>query len=351
MPNFILENYTLFVIVLGTLFLGVANGVLGVFTVLKKQALVGDALSHATLPGVVLAFIFTGAKDMWILLLGAAISSLVAMLLIEAIKRVSKIKDDALLSLILASFFGIGQVLLLLIQGGGNAHSSGLQNFIFGQAATMLLSDVYLIAGISILVLTLIILFYKELKLFVFNRDYFYSLGFSSKIMSALLTMMTVLVVTISIRTVGVILMSAFLIAPSVSARQWSNRLVHNLVLAGLFGVMAGVGGSLISSQVTNLPTGPVIVVVLSVIVVISLFFAPKRGIIHNSIMLNRHKKDLAKYYQLIHLYEVKTPVLRADLSDESFLARGLVEVIDDTINLTEDGQSFVEYILRRGKK
>ena len=85
---------------------------LGVFTVLKKQALVGDALSHATLPGVVLAFIFTGAKDMWILLLGAAISSLVAMLLIEAIKRVSKIKDDALLSLILASFFGIGQVLL-----------------------------------------------------------------------------------------------------------------------------------------------------------------------------------------------------------------------------------------------
>jgi len=351
MPNFILENYTLFIIVLGTLFLGVANGVLGVFTVLKKQALVGDALSHATLPGVVLAFMVTGAKDMWILLLGAAISSLIAMLLIEGIKRVSKIKDDALLSLILASFFGIGQVLLLLVQGGGNAASSGLQNFIFGQAATMLISDVYLIAGIALFVLLLIFLFYKELKLFVFNSDYFYSLGFSKILMSGLLTMMTVLVVTISIRTVGVILMSAFLIAPSVSSRQWSDRLVHNLVLAGIFGVVAGVGGSLISSQVTNLPTGPVIVVVLSLIVIISLFFAPKRGIIHNSIQLNRHKKDLAKYYQLIHLYEVKTPVLRSDLSDETFLSEGLVEVIDDNIDLTLKGYDFVERILKRGKK
>lgn len=348
MANFILHNYTLFIIVIGTLFLGVVNGVLGVFTVLKRQALVGDALSHATLPGVVLAFMFTGVKDMWVLLIGAAISALVAMFLIEMIKRVSKTKDDALLSLILASFFGIGQVLLLLVQSGGDSTSAGLQNFIFGQAATMLSGDVYLIAGVALFVLLIIVLFYKELKLFVFNADYFYSLGFSKLLMSSLLTLLTVLVVTISIRTVGVILMSAFLIAPSVSARQWSNRLVINLLLAGLFGVVAGVGGSLISSQVTNLPTGPVIVLVLSLIVAVSLFFAPKRGIIYNSMRLRKHKKDLAKFYQLIHLYEVKAPVLRINLSEESFLNEGLVEVNEEYINLTLKGRQFVEKIMRR---
>lgn len=351
MPNFILENYTLFIIVLGTLFLGLVNGVLGVFTVLKKQALVGDALSHATLPGVVLAFMFTGVKDMWVLLLGASISSVVAMLLIEAIKRVSKSKDDALLSLILASFFGVGQVLLLLVQSGGNSTASGLQNFIFGQAATMLLSDVYLIAGVALFVLLLVFLFYKELKLFVFNRDYFYSLGFSSTLMSGLLTLMTVLVVTISIRTVGVILMSAFLIAPSVSSRQWSNKLVSNLFLAGLFGMISGVGGSLISSQTTNLPTGPVIVLFLSLIVVVSLFFAPKRGIIHHAVQLRRHKRDLAKYYQLIHLYEVKEPVLAINLSDVAFLEQELVEIVDDQVTLTFKGGQFVERLLRRDQQ
>lgn len=351
LTNFILENYTLLIIVIGTMFLGVVNGVLGVFTVLKKQALVGDALSHATLPGVVLAFIFTGVKDMWILLLGAAISSIIAMLLIQVIKMVSKTKDDSSLSLVLSSFFGIGQVLLLFIQNNGDAASAGLQNFIFGQAATMLLSDVLLIIGISLIVLLLILLFYKELKLFVFNRDYFHSLGFSKNLMSGLLTILTVLVVTISIRTVGVILMSAFLIAPSVSSRQWSNKLSMNLVLAGIFGVIAGVGGTLISSQVTNLPTGPVIVLVLSLIVGISLLFAPKRGIIRNYILLGKHKKALAKYYQLIHLYEVKTPVLVSDLSDQTFLRDGLVSVEDKYIILTTQGEAFVEDILRGGKR
>ncbi len=351
MPDFIAQNYTLFVIVLATLFLGVVNGVLGVFTVLKRQALVGDALSHATLPGVVLAFMFSGVKDMWVLLIGAALSSLIAMLLIEGIKRVSKTKDDALLSLILASFFGVGQVLLMLVQSGGNSQASGLESFIFGQAATMLMSDVYLIAGVALFVIFIIVLFYKELKLFVFNPKYFYSLGFSSLFMSGLLTTLTVLVVTISIRTVGVILMSAFLIAPSVSSRQWSNRLLNNLVLAGIFGVIAGVGGSLISAQVTNLPTGPVIVVFLSLIVVVSLLFAPRRGIIFSSLQLQRHKRALAKYYQLIHLYEVKEKIMRSNLSDEKFLDEGLVEVVGDYIELSPKGTAFVSTLLRREQR
>lgn len=348
MSNFFGQNYTLFIIIIGTLFLGVVNGVLGVFTVLKKQALVGDALSHATLPGVILAFMFTGVKDMWVLLLGASLSAILAMGLIEIIKRLSKTKDDAGLSLILSSFFGIGQVLLLLVQNSGDSTSAGLQNFIFGQAATMLSSDLYLIIGVSLVVLMLIGLFYKELKLFVFNRDYFYSLGFSKVWMSGLLNLLTVLVVTISIRTVGVILMSAFLIAPSVSSRQWSNHLSINILLAGIFGVIAGIGGSLVSSQVTNLPTGPVIVLFLSLIVGISLLFAPRRGIIWNYLSLRQHKKDLAKYYQLIHLYEVKAPVLLINLSDPAFLNDGLVELSGKTIILTDKGQAFVEHLLKR---
>lgn len=345
LTNWFSENYTLIIVSIGALLLGLASAVLGVLNVQRKQALVGDALSHATLPGVVLAFLFTNSRNMATLLIGAAISAFLAMFLLELIKKYSKTKYDASLALILSSFFGLGQVLLQLAQERGN-RAAGLKNFIFGQAATMIRSDVVIIGVIAIIVIILVAIFWKEFKLFIFNNEFYQSLGFSSRITSGLLTFMTVIVVVIGIRTVGVILMSALLIAPSVASRQWSNKLSINALLAGVFGMISGLLGSIISSQKTNLPTGPVIVVVLSAFVIISLLFAPKRGIIRKTYIDYKYKKDIHKYHDLIHIYNEPKSNIKLSDSNSFLVDEGYLLVNKDEIKLTEKGIIHVEKLL-----
>lgn len=349
MPSFIADNYTIIIITLGTMLLGLVNGVLGVFMTLKKQALVGDALSHATLPGVVLAFIFTQSKSMIVLLLGAAISAVAAMFILELIKRQSKIKYDAGLALILSGFFGFGQILLLVVQTSGSAASAGLNNFIFGQAATMLISDIEFIAIISLVVLFVIILLWKEFKLFIFNNEFYQSLGYSNRITTIIFNTLIVIVVTISIRTVGVILMSALLIAPAVAARQLSKKLVYNTLLAGLFGLVSGASGAIISSQVTNLATGPVIVVILCTIVLIALLFAPKRGVINKLIIDKIHQIQIRKYHNLIHAYQ-ENGLLESSEDISGLLEKGYIEEKSNSYYLTDVGNKKVESIIGERK-
>src|SRR5690554_2585947 len=167
MADWIAQNYVIVIITIGTMLLGLVTGILGMFNILRKQALTGDALSHAALPVIVLPFMVTQTKNLGILLIGAAMAAIIAMVLLELIKKYSKIKYDASLALILSSFFGLGQILLLIVQGWGDSSAAGLNSFIFGQAATMLISDVYLIGVISIIVLLLILVLWKEFKLFV----------------------------------------------------------------------------------------------------------------------------------------------------------------------------------------
>ncbi|MDY0276604.1 MAG: iron chelate uptake ABC transporter family permease subunit [Acholeplasma sp.] len=339
------NNYTMIIVALGAMLLGFASGLLGVFNILKKQALVGDALSHATLPGVVIAFLLTNTRNMVTLLIGASLSALVAMFLINIIKHYSKIKSDASLALILSSFFGFGQVLILLAQERGNA-AAGLKSFIFGQAATMLKQDVLMIAYLTIFILLITLLFWKEFKLYIFNDEFFQSLGFSKKITNAMLTFLTILIVVIGIRTVGVILMSALLIIPGVAARQWSNKLSINGIIAGFVGMISGLLGAVISSQKTNLPTGPVIVIVLSILVIVSLLFAPKRGIISKSIKQHKHQKDINKYQELISVFY--NPSKDIQLSNDNFLLMENYLIIDGrkNIHITEKGKNKLHQIL-----
>lgn len=345
MASWILQNYTLIVITIGTMMLGLVTGILGVFLTLKKQALVGDSLSHAALPGVVLAFMFTQNKNMLVLIIGAAFSAIVAMIIIELIKRFSIIKYDASLALILSSFFGFGQVLLLVVQTTGSGNAAGLDSFIFGQAATMLITDVYIIMVASLLILFFVILFYKEFKLYLFNQEHYETMGFNKRFTTALLNVLVVISVTISIRTVGVILMSALIIAPAVAARQWSDRLYINLLLAGIIGSLSAAVGVNISSNVTNLPTGPVIVVVLTTVVLITLLIAPKRGLIINYIKDKKHKHQIKKYSDLIHAYHHDGIVMVNDNKDY-FVLKGYVEMINDDYQITKLGNKKVESII-----
>lgn len=288
-------------ILIGTVMLGFSAGSIGVFPTQRKQALIGDALSHAALPGVVLAFMIFNTRDIGLLLIGAAFASVVSMLLIELIKKYSNVKFDASMALILSSFFGLGNVLLSLLTGSGRA---GLSKFIFGEAATMLEKDVLIISFASLVSILLVIIFWRHIKLFIFDEQFYNSLGFKTVIIRSILTFLTVLVVVISIRTIGVVLMSALLIAPAVTARIWSNRFSINFILAGIFGAVSAAIGTYFSFKISGLPTGPIIVVVLSVILLVTLLFAPKSGIIASSILNKRHKVFINKYHELVHFYE-----------------------------------------------
>ncbi|HHW80002.1 MAG TPA: metal ABC transporter permease [Acholeplasmataceae bacterium] len=329
-------------IFIGTVILGFATGAIGLFSILRKQALIGDALSHAALPGVVLSYIIFQNRALEILLLGAFVSAIVSMGLINIINKYTKVKFDASMALILSSFFAIGNVLMQTIQGG-----HGLNRFVFGEAATMLQRDVNFILIASIITLFVSILLWRHIKLFIFDRSFYLSLGFNDKIVNTVLTLLVAIVVTISIRTIGVVLMSALLIAPAVTARLISNKFSTNFILAGIFGAVSGAIGTIFSFQIKNLPTGPIIVVSLSVILLIILLFTPKNGIISKIINDKRHKKLILKYHPLVHFYEYGMLSITDETQISYFIDNAYLVLDENKYLLTDKGEMIVNNILR----
>lgn len=303
--DLLFSDYTLQTITLGTAVLGALCGMLGSFAVLRKQSLLGDAISHAALPGIALAFLITGSKDSNTLLIGALISGLVGTFWIRGIVKNTHLKSDTALGLILSLFFGFGMLLLTFIQKMPNANQAGLDKYLFGQAATLLTSDVWtmcVIAGLSLLVL---LVFWKELKLMLFDADYTKSLGFNIKFLDVLITFFIVVSIVVGLQTVGVVLMSAMLLAPAAAARQWTNSLSVMVGLAAIFGATSGVLGTAISASANNLSTGPVIVLIAAVFVLISFVFSPKRGLLFREIRYWNNRKDLQLNKTLAFMYHI----------------------------------------------
>ena len=276
----ILQSYTTQMVLLGTALLGLASGIAGTFAVLRKESLIGDGLSHAALPGVVIAFLLTGIKDIEVLIAGAALSSIAAAWLITITVENSKIKFDGALATILSAFFGLGMVLLTYLQSLNNAGQAGLSKFIFGQAATILARDVYITSAAALIIIVLTALFWKELKLISFDVEYAKTLQIPVTFTLILYRALLIMTIIIGIQSVGAILLSSLLIAPAVGARQWTNKLGTMCILAGFFGMVSAIGGTIWSTSVQKLPTGPAIIVILSAIVLLSLIFAPNRGML-----------------------------------------------------------------------
>ena len=284
----IFSDYTTAVVVFGSALLGMVSGLLGTFSVLRRQSLIGDGVSHAALPGVVAAFLITGTKNSELLLLGALVSGLAALLLILTAAKKSKIKFDAALATVMSAFFGLGTVLLTCAQKLPNATQAGLHSFIYGQASSMLKRDVVIILICGIFILGAVLLLWKELKVFIFDREFAEQLGIPCKRINLILSFLTVLAVIIGIQTVGVVLMSAMLIAPAAAARQWCDKLWVMAALSAFFGGISGAAGAVTGALAEGTPTGPAIVIAASLITVLSLLFAPRRGIIYRIIL--RHK-------------------------------------------------------------
>lgn len=299
----LLFDYTLRTVALGAATLGVVSGALGTYAVLRGQSLLGDAISHAALPGIALAFLLTGSKAPFVLVLGAALAGWAGMLAVMGIVRRSRVPFDAALGLVLSVFFGFGLMLLVFIQRQPGGNQAGLDTFLFGQAAALVTADVVVMAGLGAVALGAALLFWKEFKLLAFDEAFGAALGVPMRRLDVALTTLLVVAIVIGLQTVGVVLMSALLIAPAAAARQWTDRLGVMMALAACFGALAGVGGAVVSATAAHLPTGPTIVLCAGALVVVSLLFAPNRGLVAAWWRARRNRTNLREIGVLEDLY------------------------------------------------
>jgi manganese/zinc/iron transport system permease protein len=272
-------------VALGTAALGAVTGAVGTFAVVRRRSLQGDAVSHAALPGVALAYLLGGRSEV-LLVLGAACTGWIAMAIVSAVVGRSRVPFDAALGGALAVFFGLGLVLSTYL----NKHVPGAatvrpQNYLFGQdAALMRAADLWPVLALGGGAVLAVLLLWKEFKLLSFDPDFAASVGLPTRRLDLALTGLVVLAVVLGLQTVGVVLMSALIVAPAAAARQWSDRLGRVAALAALFGASAGFGGTLLghalSREHATVPTGPTIVLVATAIALLSLLFAPNRGIV-----------------------------------------------------------------------
>jgi len=295
-------------VTIGSSLLGGAAGVAGSFAVLRRRSLVGDMLAHASLPGVCLAFIITGSRDLLSLSIGALVSGLLAIGLMTVVVRWTRTKEDAAIGVMLSTFFGLGIVLLSVVTrstAGGN--SSGLSSYLFGEPGNMVDSDLVLLTVVAAAVLVLVGLFYKEFKLVAFDADFARSQGWPTTTLDLAMMAAVAVVTIVGLPIVGVILMAAMIIMPAATARLWTNRFHSLLILAGLIGVATGGVGVRISR---DLPAGPIIVLVGAGLFVFSLLAAPERGIVARLWSETRLRLRIAREHLLRSLYELNEPKL-----------------------------------------
>ncbi len=366
-------SYPTLIVLVGTTLLGSTAGVLGSFAVLRRRALVGDLLSHAALPGLCLAFLLFG-RDFFGLVGGALVAGLVAIGLMTLVCSYTRTKEDAALGIILSTFFAAGVVLLSWIQkqpGGGS--KAGLQSYIFGQAAGMNLRDVWMIGILSAASLLLVFLLYKELKLLSFDPGFARAQGWPATALDMTIMGTLAVVTVVGLPAVG-ILMVALLIIPAATARFWTERLSVMLLLGAVAGGAAGTIGTLLSAGLLqqwigfdplafgdttkNLPTGPLIVLCATAVFLVSLFFAPRRGLASRLVAEVQLRAKTARENLLRTLFELSEPHLpkRPTIRLEQILAdrawrrataewlvrqaarRGTVELVSGGVRLSEVG-------------
>ncbi|MCW4149326.1 metal ABC transporter permease [Halomonas sp. 18H] len=304
-PLELIRDHTIQNVVIGAALLGLISGVLGSFAVLRKQSLLGDTMSHAALPGVCIGFLLAGAREMGFLLLGALATGALAALVMLMLTRNSRLKTDAALGIALSTFFALGVVLLTYIQNQNNAAQGGLDAFLFGQAAATLRGDLWIMGGVTLVALALVTAFWKEFKLVSFDPQFAASLGMPVMWLEVLLTVMIALAVVVGLQMVGVVLMAAMIIAPAVAARQWSHRLESMVLLAAVIGVAGGLFGALLSALSRGLATGPLIILSVSSVVLVSLLLAPGRGFVWEGIRLWQGRRRLRHQQVLTTLYRL----------------------------------------------
>jgi manganese/zinc/iron transport system permease protein len=298
-------GYNSLIVISCCLLLGGTAGLIGSFSLLRKQALIGDAIAHALLPGICLGYLVSFEKNPLFIVLGAFFTGWLSTVLVDYLSSKSKLKEDTVIAIVLSVFFAIGIVMLTFIQQVGGGNQSGLDAFLFGQAAAMSTNDVVVFGLISIVSLGIVILFYPWLKYTIFDQAFCQSIGLPTRMINILISTLTVIAVVAGIQAVGVVLMAALLIVPAAAARYWTKRLRLMLIFAAVFGALSGIGGAFISYAFSGMPTGPWIVIFLFLIALISMVFSPSNGVVKRLLKQYRINKTFAEENTLKLFYQL----------------------------------------------
>ena len=351
-------------VLIGVSLIGALSGVVGTFSFLRKKSLVSDAISHSVLPGICVGFIYEGNKNPIFLIAGSLLAGLISVWLIDYLIRRTKISEDTAIAFASTFFFAVGSVMLSFILAGNNPEKVGLKDYLFGKAATISFQDIrYFLLGGG-LILLVIIMLYRPLKAVVFNSEFAHSIGINVRFMEFIISVLTVLTVALGIQAVGVVLMSALLIAPAATARYWTNNYLKLMIFAALIGGICSSFGVFVSGLQENMPTGPWIVTFLFAFVFLTLLFAPGKGWISvvKKRKTNRRKIEtenvLKVFYQLkengqnsISVKDIldkrsfETAYLSIILKEA--LSRGLIKQDQNEYFLTPQGNTEAERIVR----
>lgn len=306
----LLRKYNTRLVVLSTTILGVASGLVGSFLLLRKRSLMGDALSHACLPGIVLLFIVmvtmgSEGKNLAGLLLGASATGVAGVGLVMLISNTSRVKDDAAMGIVLSVFFGIGIAMLAMIQTVPGASSAGLEKFIYGQAASMVMQDFMLLSGVALLITVVCMFLMKEFALLCFDQSFGRCMGVPVHLLDMVLMALVAAVTVVGMQAVGLILIIAYLITPAATARFWTDNLRTMLVLSSVFGGLSGWLGASISALLPKMPAGAVIVLMAATLFIFSMLFGTARGIVKRVISHRQLKIKVGRQHLLRAVFEI----------------------------------------------
>ncbi len=336
----LLRDYNTRIVLLGTSLLGISGGMVGTFMLLRKRSLVSDVVGHASLPGIATAFIVMemlhagSGKSLTGLLTGAAVAGTAGILCTTGIRRVTKIKEDASYAIVLSIFFGLGIALFTVIQSMPTGNAAGLNQFIFGKAASLRAEDVRLIAGGSLLVLAVLALFFKEFAFLCFDEESAAAQGLPVLALDLLLMGLVVGVSVIGLQSVGLLLVVALVITPTAAARFWTHNLQQMTFLSALFGALSAILGVMASAAAPRIAAGSVIVLFGAVIFTISLLFGWKRGILRRVMEQLRITRLVGRHDLLRSIYEEIEPTLsdsalpqERDVATQSFTFDRLLQL------------------------
>ena len=320
----LLEDFNTRIVIAGTMLLGAAAGIVGTFLLLRKRALMGDVLSHATLPGVVLAFLLfasiDGGKTLPVLLAGAGVTAICAVAVMMFLRRTSGLGDDAVMAIVLGTSFGLGIVLLGIALDSPYGNQAGLESFIYGKTASMTRSDLLLIVLGSIVVLLVIVLLFKELKLLCFDEAFAGSLGRPVGMLDAALLLAVIVTTLVGLQAVGLILVIALLVIPPAAARFWSDELKMTALIAAALGAVGCWLGVSISASAPRMPAGALIVLAQAGLFLLSIFFGARHGIIGRGLRKVGLRRAVARDHLLRALQESAEDSDSAGTSVESLL-------------------------------
>lgn len=354
-----------------------SSALVGVIVLMRKRSLLGEALSHAAYLGVILSLLFLstffpGQYDLVSLsvLIGGFISACIGLWFLEKMQKLTRVKDDGALCFILSSFFGIGVLFASRMQTTNVIYYKMAQIFLYGQVATMTQSHIWIYAGLTLTVIAVILLCYRPIILVLFDRDFSRVLNTPVRLIETILFFLLVLAIVIGIRSVGVVLMSGMLIAPSVAARQWSNRLSKIFILSAIFGAVSGFLGNYLSFEVPkwfgnerfSFPTGPMILLAAVFLAFFSLLFSPTRGFVFRLWRIARFRWNCKEenLLKLLWKLQLQEGLSKKEIQAKSSLSyvhttlllgylkqQGWLKKIDFKYNLTRDGVQRAARVIR----